>query len=121
MKPDRLAIVRIPELAQVRPAAFLFPDDTGVTWVEPSYRDPVPATMPAVHRLDGQLSAQGDGFDVLDGDQVLATVRPVETAEDDEDGSCARALADFTDQLVAAGVTVEEERGNVADVLELLS
>lgn len=121
MKPDRLAIVRVPEADQVRPAAFVFPDAAGVTWVEPSYRDPVPATAPAVHRVEGQAVARADGFDVVAGEQVRATVRPVETAEDDPDGSCARALADFADLLVADGVSLEEERRRVAAELELLT
>lgn len=119
MTPDQLAIIRVPSIDQVRPAAFVFTDPDGMTWVEPSYRDPVPATMAAVHRLVGQTVAQGDGFDLVIGDTLVATVRPVATAQDDADGSCARALADFGDLLVADGVTLDAERARVAELLQL--
>lgn len=117
--PDRLAIVRLPLLAppQVRPAAFVFADDQGVTWVEPSYRDPEPGTAPAVHRVDGRLRARGLGVDVLAEGAVVAQVDPV-GAVDDPEGSCARALADFSDLLVEAGIDLDTERAAVAAQLQ---
>lgn len=117
MTPDRLAIVRLPALAQTRPAAFVFADARGLTWVEPSYRDPEPNTAPAVHRVDGTLRARGLGADVVQGDQVLAQVDPV-GAVDDPEGSCARALADFTDALLDAGTDLDTERAAVAVQLD---
>ena len=114
MKPEQLAIVRIPAVDQVRPAAFVFVDDAGVTWVEPSYLDPAGSTAPAVRRILGVAREAGDGFDVLTDGMVLATVRPMtDRDQDDADGSCGRALAQFTDQLVASGVSIEDERAAI--------
>lgn len=117
MTPDRLAIVQLTDPPQLRPAAFVFADATGVTWVEPSYRDPQPNTAPAVHRVDGEQRTRGEGVDVLAGDQVVAHIAPLGTL-DDPDGSCARALADFTDLLLEAGTDLDAERAVVAAQLQ---
>lgn len=117
MTPESLAIVRIASQDQVRPAAFVFPRVGGFAWVEPSYRAPEPVTQPAVHILLGEVHDQDDGFDVLRGGSVVATVRPWSTAQDDADGSCGRALADFTDLLVADGVSLQSERVVVETLL----
>lgn len=124
MKPEQLAIVRIPAVDQVRPAAFVFVDPAGVTWVEPSYLDPAASTAPAVRRILGAAREEGEGFDMVVDGMVLATFRPMtDRAQDDSDGSCGRALAQFTDQLVAVGVSIEDERAaieaNLADQPEL--
>jgi hypothetical protein len=98
--PTALAIVTIPGLAQIRPAAFVFVAGDAVTWVEPSYLDPEPGPRPALHTIAADL----------------VTIAPLGEA-DDPDGSCAAALLDFTDRLVEVGRTLEEERAAVLAAL----
>jgi hypothetical protein len=96
--PTALAIVTIPGLAQIRPAAFVFVAGDAVTWVEPSYLDPEPGPRPALHTIDADL----------------VTIVPLGTpGADDPDGSCTAALLDFTDRLVELGRTIEDERAAV--------
>lgn len=118
MTPLQLAIVRLPTHDQVRPAAFVFPDDQGVTWLEPGYLDPFPSSRPGDHRLDGELVANPPGFDLVVADQVVAEFRPLGTpGADDSEGTCTAALLDFTDALVVTGRTLEQERALVAAAL----
>ena len=119
MNPERLAIVHLPSYGQFRPAAFIVPEAHGIAWVEPSYLDPNPTTQPAVHHVQGDVVAHAPGFDVMDGDTLVAEVRPVGTpGADDDDGSCARALADYADHLVIAGRTPDQEWAIVERLLE---
>lgn len=115
MKTLQLQIVQLTRPPGRRPAAFVFLDPDGATWIEPSYRDPYPNTMPAAHRVAGSV-AQADGVvTVTDDAGVRATFSPWTTpGADDPGGTCKRALADFTDLLVLDGVTLDEEQAAIA-------
>lgn len=118
MKPEALAIVRIPALDQVRPAALVFADDQGVTWVEPGYADPDPPARNPVHRIEGTVVERGAGLAIEGDGRELATVVPMGTpGADDPEGSCSAALLAYTDTLAARGLSLEGERAAVAEEL----
>lgn len=114
MKTLQLQIVELTRPPARRPAAFVFLEPGGAVWVEPSYRDPHPNTMPAAHHVEGVV-AKGDGVvTVTDDTGLRATFTPWTTpGADDPGGTCKRALADFTDLLVLDGVTLDEEQASI--------
>lgn len=116
MKTLQLQIVQLPTpTPSPRPAAFVFLDPAGATWIEPSYRDPNPSTMPAAHRVAGTVANGGGVVTVTDDTGLRATFSPWSTpGADDPAGSCKQALADFTDLLVLDGVTLDEEQASIA-------
>lgn len=119
MNLTRPCIVRIPALDQVRPAAHVFRTPAGITWVEPGYLDPYGATARAVHGADGEVDDQASQVTVTlaDGSQVL--VLPATPENDDGEGSCMAALADYGDLVVELDWSQAEERARVQAQLEL--
>ncbi len=113
MKDTDHAIVRLPAIDQVRPAAHVFRLEGGAAWVEPAYLDPNGATMATFHRIDGQVHALANGFTVTAPDGLVATFAPATAANDDPEGTCRLALADYTDLLVEQDLTQEGERARL--------
>lgn len=69
----------------VRPAAFVFVDPGGLSWVEPSYADPFGAASSSFHRRDGRVVLVGDGIELHGGEEpveVLPFVSGIRQAGD---------------------------------------
>jgi hypothetical protein len=96
--------------AMIRPAALVFVDVDGLTWVEPSYADPAGAASPAAHERKGKLRRIAAGI-VLENAEERIDVVPYDPAED------AALVGDALDwwggYLAAFGRSFEEERERV--------
>ena len=97
-------------MAMVRPAAFVYPGDGSLTWVEPSYLDPYGASSPALHTRTGKLEkAPGDGFALIlkDGTKIVAL--PVNDGGD----LVGNALLWFSNHLAENKINFLEERARI--------
>jgi hypothetical protein len=113
MKIQSQAIVNVPNHGP-RPAALAFLTPDGAAWVEPAYLFPEPVTMPAFHRVIGSVSDQAEGFTVTTADGQAYTFNPPKRGHDDDESSCALALADWSDLLVELGRSESEEHAAIA-------
>lgn len=118
MTPDSLAIIHLlkTDPPMFRAAAFVFETAEGITWVEPSYADPLGSSRPSQHSIAGTIEDNADGgFQVVDGGQVVARVAELGVdAPDDPQRSCTNSLLNFADYLVEKDTTVDAERQAVA-------
>lgn len=100
----------------IRPAAFVFVDDAGLSWVEPSYTDPEGAASPALHRRDGVVEVVADWLEVRSGDQLVTVQAFVPDIHAGDDGG---ALAWFAEHLASTGQAWESERDKVRGLISL--
>lgn len=113
-----LVFVYIPGSSEalVRPAAFVFPGDGQLTWVEPAYADPSGSPGQSLHTRTGQLQpAPGGGIEVLEDSGGRIVVLPY---GDDAD-LVGDSLEWFADYLAGSGRTFEEERAAVRELITL--
>ena len=93
--------------AFVRPAAFVYPGEGALSWVEPAYADPFGSSGNALHTREGELiSAPGGGIKVVQDSGEHIVVRPYE----DDASLVGDALDWFARYLRSSGKTFEEER-----------
>ena len=96
--------------AFIRPAAFIYPGEGVLTWVEPSYADPSGSPGNALHTREGELvPAPGGGIEVIEASRERLVVLPY---GDDAD-LVGQALEWFADYLKGSGRTFEKERAEV--------
>jgi hypothetical protein len=110
-----LVVVGDADAQTTRPAAFVYVDDTGLSWVEPSYADPMGAASPAAHRRAGDAVVVGDWIELRGGPEPVTAVQFVPEIHAGDDGG---ALAWFDQHLADSGTDWAAERERVRQLLD---
>lgn len=114
MRDGALVFIMSGEDQLIRPAAFVFPGDRGVAWVEPSYADPNGSASSALHRRDGVVGVDGVGLRVSAGDEVIVILPYTKGQDADMDGG---ALEWFAGHLRDTGTDWDQERERIRTLI----
>lgn len=110
MLPVGPAIVMLTDPPMTRAAGLVYRTPDGIGWVEPSFWDGDPPTVPAWHEFAGQLQDTPLGA-VLYGEQTIVLLDADLVKGTDEDDRVTREIIEaLSDRLRAAGTSFAEQR-----------